>query len=329
MRLIQPGHRVELVVAHIQLMAGTHPRITPQQARSASRLELEDGRYDRSCATVASVVSVPAIELGGPDGYLYSESRSEYGCHHMSPDPKRVWVYTHLQHRQIWRGWDGSGLIRERTGPPRFFTTAGRTRWEALGSPELPSGLHQIVMAPGCMEGRRWQQHAARLPTDPVELRAAIAREPRGERLPAEEAFSAVRRLLRTPEAPVELCRALYRVACTLPGIVELGEVVDRAGRPGLGIEAEDGGCLHRLVFDRDTARLLGEQETLTNPELDYAPVGTVTGWAVYLREERVATLPRDAPGVPGPPCMPGQASVMREVRPGLKHATGRPNPDG
>jgi hypothetical protein len=271
-----------------------------------------------------SVVSVAAIELGGPEGYVYSESRSEHGCHHMSPDPERVWVHTHLEHRQIWRGWDGSGLIRERTGPPRFFTTEGRRRWEALGSPEIPSGLHQTVMAPGCMEGRRSQQRAARFPTDQVELRAAIAREPRGDCPPAEADFSAVRRLLRTPEAPVELCRALYHVACALPGIVELGEVLDRAGRPGLGIEAEHGGYLHRLVFERETARLLGEQETLTNPEFDYAPVGTVTGWAVHLREERVATLPRDAPSVPGPPCLPGQASIMREVQPGLTHATGR-----
>lgn len=103
--------------------------------------------------------------------------------------------------------------------------------------------------------------------------------------------------------------------------------MVDRAGRPGLGIEAEHGGYLRRLVFDRDTARLLGEQETLTDPEFDYAPVGTVTGWAVYIREERVATLPRDAPSVPGPPCLPGQASIMQEVQPGLTHATGRPNP--
>ena len=271
-----------------------------------------------------SVVSVAAIELGGLDGYLYSESRSEYGCHHMSPDPKRVWVYTHLEHRQTWRGWDGSGLIRTQTGPHRFFTMEGRRRWEAAGSPEIPRGLHQIVMAPGCMEGRRSQQRAAQLPTDPVELRAAIAQEPRGDRLAAEEDLSAVRRLLRTPEAPVELCRALYLLACALPGVVELGEVVDRAGRPGLGIEAEDGGYLRRLVFDRDTARLLGEQETLTNPDFDYAPVGTVTGWAVYLREERVATPPRDAPSVPGPPCLPGQASIMREVGPGLTHAAGR-----
>jgi len=184
----------------------------------------------------------------------------------MHPDPERIWVYTQLEHRQTWRGWDDSGLTREQTGPPRFFTVDGQRRWEAAGSPELPTGLHQIVMAPGCMEGRRSRQRAARLPTDPVELRAAITREPRGERSPAEEDFSTITQLLRTPEASVELCVALHQVVCGLPDVVELGTVLDRAGRPGLGIETELGGYLHELVFDAVTERLLGEQETLSNP---------------------------------------------------------------
>jgi hypothetical protein len=178
------------------------------------------------------------------------------------------------------------------------------------------------------MEGRRSRQRAARLPTDPVELRAAITREPRGERSPAEEDFSTITQLLRTPEASVELCVALHQVVCGLPDVVELGTVLDRAGRPGLGIETELGGYLHELVFDAVTERLLGEQETLSNPEFDYAPVGTVTGWAIYLREERVAALPANAPSVPGPPCLPGQSSIMRDVEPGLKYATGRPDPN-
>jgi hypothetical protein len=274
------------------------------------------------------VVRVEGFGLGDQHGYVYSESRSEYGRHRMHPDPERIWVYTQLEHRQTWRGWDDSGLTREQTGPPRFFTVDGQRRWEAAGSPELPTGLHQIVMAPGCMEGRRSRQRAARLPTDPVELRAAITREPRGERSPAEEDFSTITQLLRTPEASVELCVALHQVVCGLPDVVELGTVLDRAGRPGLGIETELGGYLHELVFDAVTERLLGEQETLSNPEFDYAPVGTVTGWATYLREERVAALPANAPSVPGPPCLPGQSSIMRDVEPGLKYATGRPDPN-
>ena len=115
------------------------------------------------------------------------------------------------------------------------------------------------------------------------------------------------------------------QILCELPGIVELGTVLDRAGRPGLGIEAELGGYLHELVFDTDTGRVLGEQQTLSNPEFDYAP------WVRHRlgglsREERVAALPDDAPSVPGPPCLPGQSSIMRQVEPGLTHATGRPN---
>jgi hypothetical protein len=276
---------------------------------------------------VGFVDSAAAIELDGPDGYWYSEYRGEHGSHHMHPDPNRVWVSTRLEYRQTWRGWDGSGLIREQTGPPRFFTIEGQRRWEAAGSQEIPSGLHQIVMAPGCMEDRRSREHAAQLPTDQVALRAALAREWHGDRPPAEEDFSAIRRLLSTPEAPAALCRVLYQVVCELPGIVELGEVVDRAGRSGRGIETELGGYLCQLVFDPDTGRLLSEQETLTSPDFDYAPLGTITGWVVYLREERVAALPDDAPDVPGPPCLPGQPGMMREVQPGLTHATGRSDP--
>lgn len=245
----------------------------------------------------------------------------------MHPDPKRVWVTTRLVHRQTWRGCDDSGLIREQAGPPRFFTLDGQRRWEAAGSPELPGGLHQTVLAPGCMESRRSQERAALLPTDPVALLAAITQGHRGDGLPGEEAFSAIRRLLRTPEAPLELCRALYQAVRGLPGVVGLGEVVDCAGRAGLGIETQLAGYLLRLVFDPHSWRMLGEQETLTNPEFDYAPVGTITGWAVYLREERVAALPDDAPTVPGPPCLPGEPGVMREVRPGLSYATGRRDP--
>jgi hypothetical protein len=153
----------------------------------------------------ASVVSVATDGLGRDDGYLFCESRSEYPNHHMHPDPKRVWVSTQPEHRQIWRGPDGSGLIREESGPPRFFDMAGRLRWEVAGSPALPSGLHQTVMAPGCMDSRRSQQRAARLPIEPAALRVAITRGPPGDRLPAEEEFSAIVRLLRTPEAPIDL----------------------------------------------------------------------------------------------------------------------------
>lgn len=276
-------------------------------------------------AIVARVQGEAAIELSG---YLYSESHSEYGVHRMHPDPERVWVYTQPTHRQTWRGWDGSGLIREQMGPARFFTVEGKRRWEAAGCPQLRSGLHQVVMAPGCMDNGEPRRRAAGLPTNLVRLRAAIAREPRGDRSAIEEEFAVIRRLLRTPEAPTDLCRALQQVLSGIPGIVEVGEVLDRAGRLGVGIEAELGGYLHRLVLDPEKGRLLGEQQTLTNPEFDYAPPGTLTGWAVYLREERVAVLPYDAPSVPEPPCRAGQTSLMREVQPGLTHVTGRDEPE-
>ena len=106
----------------------------------------------------------------------------------------------------------------------------------------------------------------------------------------------------------------------------DLGQVSDRANRQGLGIEKEVGGYQDRLVFDPHAWRLLGEQQTLASPDYDYAPVGTITGWAVYLREQRVPALPDDAPSIPSPPCLPGQGQTMRKIRQGLTHATGPSN---
>ena len=265
--------------------------------------------------------AIASDDSGG--GFLFTESRSEYGVHHMSEDSERVWVYTQPEHRETWWGDDDSGLRRVRLGPPRFFTAEGRRRWEAAGSPELAEGLHQTVMAPGCMEGRGAKRRAERLPRNPVELAVAIKRAPHGSRTPAERDFRAIQGLLQIPEVPPDLCRALYEVALRLPGAEDLGQVSDRVNRQGLGVEKEVGGYQHRLVFDPHAWRLLGEQQTLASPDYDYAPVGTITGWAVYLREQRVPALPDDAPSIPSPPCLPGRGQIMRRIRPGLTHATG------
>ena len=269
------------------------------------------------------VTSMTAIASGGSGGFLYTESRSESGVHHMSPDRRRPWVYTQPQHRETWWGDDDSGLRRIRSGRPRFFTEEGQRRWEAAGSPKLPEGLHQTVMAAGCLERRGSKRRAERLPRHPVELGVAIKREPHGSRTPAEDDFLGIQGLLHIPELSLDLCRALYEVALCLPGARDRGQVTDREKREGLGIEMEVGGYLHRLVFDPHAWRLLGEQQTLTDPGYDYAPVGTVTGWAVYLREQRVPELPDDAPSIPGPPRLPGQEGILREIQPGLIHATG------
>src|ERR1039458_5160079 len=53
--------------------------------------------------------------------------------------------------REIWIGSDGSGLIRETSGPASFFTEDGRARWEAADSRELTHGPSVDLFAPGCL----------------------------------------------------------------------------------------------------------------------------------------------------------------------------------
>jgi hypothetical protein len=60
--------------------------------------------------------------------------------------------------REIWVGSDGSGLIRESSGPVSFFTGAGRARWDAAGSPALEHGSSIGLFAPGCLGGGRMRR---------------------------------------------------------------------------------------------------------------------------------------------------------------------------
>jgi hypothetical protein len=102
---------------------------------------------------------------------------------------------------------------------------------------------------------------------------------------------------LRENYAPAKLRSAVYKVAATIPGVQLLGMVRDHAGRPGIGLAKVDRGIRHELIFDPRTSALLGEQQTIaTRGSGVNGPVGTVIGWAVYLRSAIVDTLPRSRP---------------------------------
>jgi hypothetical protein len=72
-------------------------------------------------------------------------------------------------------------------------------------------------------------------------------------------------------------------VAERLPGIEELGSVTDHAGRQGVGVAYTSGGSRHELIFNPADSSLMGEEDVITDALAIHEPVGTVTGWAVYL----------------------------------------------
>ena len=62
--------------------------------------------------------------------FEYTRSRGAHGHHNVGVFDAFVG-----SQREIWVGSDGSGLIRESSGPVSFFTESGRAEWETAGSP--------------------------------------------------------------------------------------------------------------------------------------------------------------------------------------------------
>ena len=80
--------------------------------------------------------------------FEYIRSRGAHGHHAVGSFDAFVGC-----EREISIGSDGSGLIRERRGPVSFFTEAGRSRWQAGGSPGLEAARALICSRPASLAG--------------------------------------------------------------------------------------------------------------------------------------------------------------------------------
>ncbi|MEU1692498.1 CU044_5270 family protein [Streptomyces hirsutus] len=111
----------------------------------------------------------------------------------------------------------------------------------------------------------------ASLPTDPDILLKRIrddAEENHGAGSdsttgPDQEAFVTIGDLLRNGVTPSETSAALYRAAALIPGVDVIPDAVDAAGRHGVAVARTHGGERTEWIFDKSTARLLGERTVL------------------------------------------------------------------
>ncbi len=227
-----------------------------------------------------------------PGQYLYVESRSDYPSFSGSCETLAV------DHRQIWIGTDGSGLIRESRGPERFSSAADRAAClQADPKMQLRSGAtSNDWFAPQCLAlgpTNDWNS----LSSDPQVLLQQMRQIDGGPATPGED-FVHIGDFLRETDAPPAVRATLYRAAALIPGIQLLGTVRDHDGRSGLGIAYPSqgpyasSGSSSELIFDPQTGELLGEQGT--GPQY----------WAVYLREQVVSALPSKPPAPLKPPCV-------------------------
>jgi hypothetical protein len=231
----------------------------------------------------------------GPGQFLYTDSRNDYSSQAIGRGG--TCVTTAVQHRQLWIAANGSGLLRESSGPPRFTSAADHSAClRIVGRSQLApsSSPSNLWFAARCFQLGPTNNMQA-LSTDPRVLLRQMRRIDGGPRTPAED-FVHVGDFLRETDASPALRAALYRAAALIPGVRLLGTVKDHLGRAGLGVAFDSHGARHELIFDRRTAALMGEQ--------DGAVGGLPADWAVYLQSRLVRRLPQPAPAPLTPPCI-------------------------
>ena len=123
----------------------------------------------------------------------------------------------------------------------------------------------------------------AALPTDPDTLLKRIrddAEENHGAGSdsttgPDQEAFVTIGDLLRNGVTPPETSAALYRAAALIPGVDAIPDAVDAAGRHGVAVVRTHDGERTEWIFDKGTARFLGERTVLVEGNA-WGKAGTV-----------------------------------------------------
>lgn len=118
------------------------------------------------------------------------------------------------------------------------------------------------------------------------------------------ELFVEIGRLLGETQALPDARISLFQLAAKLPDTQDLGATPDHSGREGIGIGYTSDGVQHQIVFDRDTALVLGEQTVgvdggspSTISPSDEAPPGS---WTVYSDSGLVESLDQTTPDPPG-----------------------------
>ncbi|MGZ5301342.1 MAG: CU044_5270 family protein [Actinomycetota bacterium] len=183
--------------------------------------------------------------------------------------------------REAWIGPDGSGRLLQTNGTASFPTPADEAAWTAAGSPDLRDGA---TSDDSFAAGGLYFMDLSGLPTDPealfqvIEDRAIVGGPP-GD----AETFTLIGDLLRETYASPALRAALYEVAAGLSGVELVGNTTDASGRPGVAVAYRHDGTRNELIFDPETAVMLGESTVVTEAGAMGLPVGTVISSAVYL----------------------------------------------
>ncbi|WP_128379743.1 CU044_5270 family protein [Streptomyces cavernae] len=120
------------------------------------------------------------------------------------------------------------------------------------------------------------------LPTDPDDLlRLLYARTTVDEGESKDQAvYGKIGDLLRETVMPPANAAALYKAVARIPGVTEIADAVDAAGRHGIGITREDAASATRdeWIFDRKSLAYLGSRSYITKDKRKGARPDTLFG---------------------------------------------------
>jgi hypothetical protein len=230
----------------------------------------------RAALAAAKQPAAPAPQLGQ---FVYTKSRSvNIGMWAMGDG--QTFSVTQPVTREAWIGPDGSGRLLQTSGTATFPTPADEEAWRAAGSPDLREGsTTDDAFAAGGLSF----VDLSGLPTDPDALLQVIEDRTIVGGPPGDaETFTLIGDLLRETYATPALRAALYEVAASLPGVELIGTVRDASGRSGVAVAYEHDGTRNELIFDPETAVMLGESSVVTEAG-PMGPAGTIVWSAVYL----------------------------------------------
>ncbi len=128
----------------------------------------------------------------------------------------------------------------------------------------------------------------ASLPTDPDALLELLYAQTRvDERETKEQAvFSKIGELVSETIMPPENAAALYKAAAKIPGVKEIPDAVDAAGRHGIAITREDTtfGTRDEWIFDKKTLTFLGARAYITKDEARGITSETLNGTSAIMQ---------------------------------------------
>lgn len=256
---------------------------------SWARTPARASRRQRRRIALAGGVAVAGLAIAGVFGFQGSG---------FTPSPAVAATMDQLAQiaaGQDWGGIPGPGqyLYTQSESMQRGYTVQDRQAWfpatgrMLLSDAEANADAGQVVALngpytyfPTTVSG--WRS----LSTDPATLLQQIHEldAPNAADTPAEQ-FTNVGDALRETPIPPASRAVLYRAVALIPGVQLMGPQTDPTGQAGLGVGYyADGKLQSELIFDQQTARLLGE--------LDYDQTGELTFAASYIEQEIVDSAP-------------------------------------